>query len=58
MLKALLAIEKETRIAKPLQLHPLFDPDWPEQFSLGALLLLEEVTSMLCLLWDFEDIFS
>ena len=58
MLKAQLAIEKEIRIVKPLQLHPLFDPDRPEQVSLGAFLLLEEVTSMLCLLWDFEDIFS
>ena len=58
MLEAQLAVEKETRIAKPLQLHPLFGPDRPEQVSLGASLVLEEVTSMLCILREFEDIFG
>ena len=51
-------VEKEIRIVEPLQLHPLFGLNQPEQVILGASLVLEEVTSMLCLLRKFEDIFT
>ena len=38
-LKAQLAIENKTRIAEPLQKHPLFNPDRLKQVSLGASLV-------------------
>ena len=58
MLEAQSDVENETRIADPLQLHLLFGPDRLEQVNLGASLVLEEVTSMLCLLCELKDIFT
>ena len=58
MLEAQLVAKKETRVAEPLQMHPMFGPDRPEHISLRASLTLEEVTSMLNLLREFTDVFS
>ena len=39
-------------------MHPMFGPDRLEHISLGASLTLEEVTSMLNLLREFNDVFA